>query len=524
MTMDWSLPYASNREAVIASNVVATSQPLAAQAGLDMLKQGGNAVDAAIATAIALTVVEPCANGIGSDAFAIVKDKDGLHGLNGSGKSPALMPTSFEEEIPSVGWLPVTVPGAVSAWVALHKRFGELPFESLFKPAIGYANDGFLLSRQTAEGFSRGAEKYKACKAWNDTFLIDGRVPLVGEKLCLPHHGETLASISESRGDSFYNGAIADKIDAASKNEGGLIRKEDLQDHKCQWVEPLSINVEGHVLSELPPNGQGIAALIAMKILQAMEIDLSNCDDPNVLHVQIEAMKRAFADTHAFVADPDICGRGEALLDEARIERHALSITHEASDVRAETLPRYSSTVYLAVGDSRGVQVSFIQSNFEGFGSGIVIPNTGIAMQNRGRGFSIDPTHTNCIGPRKRPFHTIIPAFIELAEGGNVPFGVMGGPMQPQGHVQVACRLLFAKQNPQTALDAPRWRVAPGRGVCIEPGFDQGVYDALSEMGHEIQVATERSVAFGGGQVVYQLKEGYIGGSDLRRDGQAVGV
>ena len=517
------LSYPSNREPVYASNIVATSQPLAAQAGIDILKGGGNAVDAAIATAITLTVVEPCANGIGSDAFAIVKNGDGLHGINGSGKSPALMPNDIEGEIPSVGWLPVTVPGAVSTWSTLHERFGELPFEALFESAIHYAKNGFLLSPQTAFGFDRGIKRYASCEAWKKTFLVDGKVPTAGTLIKLPNHAETLKEIAMTHGDSFYRGAIADKIEKASIEQGGYLRKVDLESHQPIWVEPISINVDGHMFSELPPNGQGIAALIAMKILQQLDIDLSKVDDPEVLHAQIEAMKCAFADTHAFVADPECCGRCEALLQDARIEKHAQSITAEASGIHEEMIPKYSSTVYLAVGDANGMQVSFIQSNFEGFGSGVVIPNTGIAMQNRGRGFSTDPSHPNAIGPSKRPFHTIIPAFIELSQGGNVPMGVMGGPMQPQGHVQVACRLLFANQNPQTALDAPRWRVDAGRTVHLESGFDVKVYSSLKEKGHDVHVANERTVQFGGGQVVYQLDGGYVAGSDSRRDGQAIG-
>ena len=524
MTIDWSLPYASTREAVCASQIVATSQPLAAQAGLEMLAEGGNAVDAAIATAITLTVVEPCSNGIGGDAFAIVKDQNGLHGLNASGKSPALMPNSFNKSIPSVGWFPITVPGAVSAWVALSEKFGLLPFDRLFNPAIRYACNGFLLSRQTAESFANSLAKYEKCEEWRKTFLVDGKVPNTGDRITLPNHASTLDEIAKSKGQSFYQGNLANKIDAESQVAGGLLRKSDLSSHQCEWVKPLTINVGGHAFSELPPNGQGLAALIAMRILQIADVDMSNCDTPYVLHMQIEAMKRAFADTHAYVADPEFCDQGQELLEESRIEQHVASITEEASETHANTLPRYSSTVYVAAGDAKGIQVSFIQSNFEGFGSGIVIPDTGIAMQNRGRGFLIEQGHPNCIGPNKRPFHTIIPAFIELAEGGNVPFGVMGGPMQPQGHVQVACRMLFAGQNPQAALDAPRWRLSSGFKVHLEPGFADSAQNALLKMGHDIQFADKRSVAFGGGQVVYQLKEGYIGASDQRRDGQAVGV
>ena len=523
--MDWSLPYPAQREAVLAKNMVATSQPLAAQAGIEMLRKGGNAIDAAIATAITLTVVEPSANGIGGDAFAIVHDGEKLHGLNGSGRSPALLtPESVDGEIPKVGWLPVTVPGAVSAWVALHERFGSVEFATLFEPAIAYATDGFLVSRQTAAGWKRGADRYNHLQSWCDTFLIDGKTPQVGQLMKLPDHATTLNEIAASKGESFYSGDLANQIDAASQDGGGLIRADDLASHTCEWVDPLSIDVGSAVFYELPPNGQGIAALIALKMLLAADVDLSDCDDPRVVHMQIEAMKRAFTDAYAFVGDPELVGDCSDLLCDERIAEHASALNAVATKVEATVLPRSGSTVYLATGDSSGRMVSFIQSNFEGFGSGIVVPNTGIALQNRGIGFSLDVSHPNCLGPSKRPFHTIIPAFIEQSGGSSVAFGVMGGSMQPQGHVQVACRMIFAGQNPQAALDAPRWRLAGGNKVAIEQGWNADLYDTLRIMGHDLEIAEERSVAFGGGQVVYQVNQGYVGASDQRRDGQACGV
>lgn len=521
--IDWSLPYSSNREPVLGQNVVAASQPLAAQAGLEMLKRGGNAVDAALATAIASTVVEPCANGIGGDAFAIVHDGEKIYGINGSGKSPALMPTSIEGEIPSVGWLPVTVPGQISLWVSLHERFGKLSFGALFKPAIHYARNGFLVSPQTAKRWKFGTDRFRGEKAWCDTFLFNQKAPEVGQQITLPDHANTLQEIAETNGESFYRGALADKIDAASLANGGFIRKEDLEDHECEWVEPLSVSIGDARFYELPPNGQGIAALIAMKIVEANGVDLSNCDDPIVLHIQIEAMKRAFSDAHAFVADPEMSGDCGDLLDDDRIRKHCATITDEATLMDASAIPRYASTVYLATGDEYGMQCSFIQSNFEGFGSGMVVPGTGIALQNRGRGFSIDPEHPNAIGPRKRPFHTIIPGFLVQGNLGT-PFGVMGGPMQPQGHLQVVCRLIFAKQNPQAALDAPRWKLIGDKKVAIEPGFDESVYETLSGWGHEIEIAESKTVVFGGGQIVQGVSDGYAGASDSRRDGQAVAM
>jgi gamma-glutamyltranspeptidase/glutathione hydrolase len=344
--------------------------------------------------------------------------------------------------------------------------------------------------------------------------------------ITLPDHAKTLQEIAETKGESFYRGALAEKIDKASQDGCGFLRKEDLEAHTSEWVEPMSISLgdsTGTTFYELPPNGQGIAALIAMKIVLESSVDLSDCDSSKVLHIQIEAMKRAFADVHAFVADPEISGDCGDLLFDLRIREHCATLTNKATNIDSSAIPRYASTVYLGTGDENGMQCSFIQSNFEGFGSGMVIPGTGIALQNRGRGFSLDPNHPNCIGPNKRPFHTIIPGFLKQGDGkyGGTPFGVMGGPMQPQGHLQVVCRLVFAKQNSQAAIDAPRWKLLGGKKVAIEPGFSEDVYATLREWGHEVEIADHKSVVFGGGQIVQGIADGYAGASDSRRDGQA---
>ena len=520
MTIDWSLPYSSQREGVLGGAAVAASQPLAAQAGLEMLRRGGTAADAAIATAITLTVVEPTANGIGGDAFAMAWDGETLHGLNASGRSPELLTSDAAGRLPSNGWIPVTVPGAVSGWVALHGRLGRLPFADLFGPAIRYAERGFPVSRQTAEAWARAAVRFKDMPGWVSAFPV----PSPGDMFRAPDMAATLAEIAESGGESFYRGHLADAVDSAARRDGGLLRRSDLESHTVEWVEPIGTTFGRGVLHELPPNGQGIAALIAAAILQELGVD-GGGDEVPVLHMQIEYMKRAFADAHQLVADPEYmkCEVGDMLAAD-RIELHAKDIGRSASIIDGCVLPRYSSTVYLAAGDEEGGMVSFIQSNFEGFGSGIVVEGTGIALQNRGRGFTLEEGHPNEVGPGKRPFHTIIPAFVTDERGAVGAFGVMGGPMQPQGHLQVGYRMLVGAQNPQAAIDAPRWRLLGGNRLAVEPGWPGEVYEGLRKMGHDLEIADARTVAFGGGQAIFRLSEGYFGASDPRRDGQAVAM
>jgi gamma-glutamyltranspeptidase/glutathione hydrolase len=524
---DWELPYPSQREGVLADNVIATSQPLAAQAGLAMLRAGGNAVDAAVAAAAALTVVEPTSNGIGGDAFAIVSAGDRLHGLNASGRAPmALRPEHFagQRAIPETGWAGVTVPGAVSAWAALAEPFGVLPFEQLMQPAIEYAREGFLVSRQTAEAWREAEEVYRGFDSWLRTFCPDGRAPEPGERFRSDDHASTLEAIAASRGEAFYRGTLAERIATHAAETGGMITADDLAAHQPEWVTPLSVAYRDYELHEIPPNGQGLAVLIALGILRHFDMAQYGPDTAAGLHLQIEAMKLAFADAHRYVADREWMDVDieELLLNSEYLESRAAVIDSDRAALPDFGTPRRGGTVYLAAADASGMMVSYIQSNWTGFGSGIVVPGTGIAMHNRGCGFTLEPGHPNEVGGGKRPYHTIIPGFLTRGGESVMAFGVMGGAMQPQGHVQVVVRTVDHGQNPQAALDAPRWRVVGGRTVSIERGLDEAVYEGLRRRGHEVEVAP-RTVAHGGGQAISRLDDGYFGASDLRRDGQAVG-
>ncbi|MBL9140880.1 MAG: gamma-glutamyltransferase family protein [Phycisphaerae bacterium] len=524
--MDWRFSYPSQRMPVLARSVVATSQPLATQAGLQALQDGGTAADAAICSAITLTVVEPVANGIGSDAFALVWN-GGLSGLNASGRSPmGQARAAFDgmDAMPRTGWPAVTVPGCVSAWVALHARAGRLPFERLFEPAIRYATEGYPVSPMTAASWRRSVDRYKAFPAWMATFAPHGRGPAVGEVVRLPDHARTLASIAASKGESFYRGEIAARIEAAARADGGAMRAADLSAHQPAWVEPWSMDYRDVTLHEIPPNGQGLAALIALGILGRFDAKGMDPDGADWTHLQIEAMKAAFADAHAFVADPDLgVGNARALLDPAYLATRAASIRMDrASAWQPRQLPA-SSTVYLCAADSEGHLVSYIQSNYEGFGSGVVVPGTGIALQNRGAGFSLAAGHPNEYAPGKRPYHTIIPGFLSRNGAPVAAFGVMGGAMQPQGHVQVVTRLTDQGLNPQSALDAPRWQVLENGDVALEPGFPPTTIDSLRARGHSLTVAPDASVFFGGGQMAFRSGESYIAASDPRRDGMAAG-
>jgi len=510
---------------LLARNIVATSQPLAAQAGLRMLQKGGNAADAAIATAIALTVVEPVMNGIGSDAFAIVWDGKELHGLNASGRSPAAW--NFEhfsqyESMPLLGWDSVTIPGAVSTWVELSNRFGHLPFEDLFEPAIEYAYNGFLVPPITAKEWSSAPKTYKDFPEFAAAFLPNGRAPKVGEKFEFQAQAKTLEQIAETKGAAFYHGDLAEKIVAHAKATGGLITREDLASHQPDWVEIISINYRGLTLHEIPPNGQGIAALLTLGILENWNIQDYPVDSADSLHLQIEAMKLAFADAYRYVSDPSSMDIDYTdLLSPDYLSQRAKLIDLDEAQDPDYGVPERGDTVYLTTADANGMMVSFIQSNFAGFGSGIVVPDTGISLQDRGACFSLERGHPNQVEGGKRPFHTIIPAFVTQDGQPLMSFGVMGGAMQPQGHAQVMIRMFDYDQNPQAAIDAPRWRVFKNMEVAFESGFKPEVLKDLSKRGHEIKSAAEQS--FGGGQLIYKLADGYCGASEPRKDGQAVG-
>ena len=530
---NWSLPYSSQREPITARSVVATSVPVAATAGLEMLRRGGTAADAAVATAACMTVVEPTTNGLGSDAFALLWDGAKVHGFNGSGRSPMALDTAVfagERRMPRLGWKPVTVPGAVALWVDLWKAHGRLSFAELLEPAIDYARNGYVLAPQTGQLWARAAGAYSKRSDWKDTFLFDGSAPRPGQLVKLPGHARTLEAIAASEGKAFYEGEIAKAIDRASRDEGGFMQAADLQQHQGLVVEPISVDYRGTTLHEIPPNGQGIAALIALGILRHFDLPALDPDCPDVLHLQIEAVKLGFADAHAHVADPDHVTNSPAeLLDNARLEKLAARIDPNKAQDFSAGIPKPGGTILLCAADADGRCVSFIQSNYTGFGSGVVIPGWGIAMQNRGACFHLEPGHPNQVGPKKRPYHTIIPALATPTdpnapkESALMAFGVMGGFMQPQGHVQVLSRVRDFEQNPQAALDAPRFQWSSGRNIMIEPGLEASVYEELTNRGHRVKKADSRSVTFGRGQAIHALADGWCGASDLRADGQAVG-
>jgi gamma-glutamyltranspeptidase/glutathione hydrolase len=523
---DYSFPYPSQRMPVFGRNAVATSHPLAAQAGLLVLHAGGNAIDAAIAAAITLTVVEPTGNGLGSDLFAMVWDGEQLHGLNASGRSPAaLTPERFagQQGMPQRGWDAVTVPGAVAGWVELSERFGRLPFERLFEPAIRYARDGFHVTPLTAAAWARSESVFAAHAGFADCFLPGGRAPGCGELFRSADQARTLERIAGSNGRDFYHGELAAAMAADARRNGALLTEDDLASHTVDWVGTLSTHYGDAELHEIPPNGQGIASLIALGILRHHPLGDYAPDSAEALHLQIEAMKLAFADTYRFVADAEAMEVTAAeLLDDAYLAGRARLISMDEARDPGHGVPGQSGTVYLTAADADGRMVSLIQSNYMGFGSGVVIPGTGIAMQNRGAGFVLTPGHPNQVAGGKRPFHTIIPGFLTSNGRPLASFGLMGGPMQPQGHLQLVLRLLAWNQNPQSASDAPRWQVTGGLGVALEAGFPAGTLDRLKELGHELVVAGS-DWAFGGAQLLVRLDDGgYLAASDHRKDGQAV--
>lgn len=529
-----ALPYPSVRQPLIAPHgVVATSQPLAAQAGLAMLQRGGNAVDAAIATAAALTVLEPTSNGIGGDAFALVWDGAKLHGLNGSGRAPAALTLDLlrqrgHETLPARGWLPVTVPGAPATWRDLHQRFGKLRFATLFDPAISYAERGYPLSPVLAHYWGVAEQAYRnqtsaEFSGWASTFAPAGRAPAAGELWSSRGHARTLSLIAETQSEDFYGGEIAQAIVRFAAQTGGLITAHDLAQHTSTWVEPISARYRGYDVWEIPPNGQGLTALIALHILDGLDLSELSRESSQSYHLQIEAIKLAFADAQRYIADPERAAvPTEALLSPEYAARRRALIGDRALEPVAGD-PLKGGTVYLCATDSEGMMVSLIQSNYMGFGSGVVVPGTGVALQNRGMGFSLQPGHPNQLEPGKRPFHTIIPGFLTRNGEAVGPFGVMGGHMQPQGHVQMIVNTLDYGFNPQASLDAPRWYWAQGREVEVEPGVSGEIVEQLRARGHMVTVAQERGT-FGRGQIIWRLPSGaYVAGSDGRADGYAVG-
>lgn len=527
----WSFPYVSQRMPLLAANVVSTSQPLASAAGLAMYLRGGNAVDAALATAITLTVVEPCMNGIGGDGFALIWADGKLHGLNASGRAPKRMTASHfkgKDSLPPRGWDSVTVPGVVSSWRAVSDRFGKLPFADLFEPAIRYATDGYLVSPTVHRQWQQQVDELLPQPGFRESFAPNGRAPLPSEKFICPGQARTLTRIAESKGDDFYHGELAAAIAAHARKTGGLIEESDLAAHKADWVEPISVNYRDVTLHEIGPNGQGIGALIALGILDNFNIDPDDADGPLTEHLRIEALKLAFADMSEYVGDPDTMRNVTAghLLDPAYLHKRATAIDLDRASVARPGSPlNGSSTVYLTAADQNGMMVSFIQSNFKGFGSGVVVPNTGIALQNRAWGFTLKQGHPNQVGPGKRPFHTIIPGF--LTKGGEplMSFGVMGGSMQAQGHVQIVSRIADHGQNPQAASDAARFRILDDNStVSVEWNMPKETVEGLRQRGHKINVSPRLDTEYGCGQFAMKVDGGYIAASDHRKDGYPMGM
>ncbi|WP_119153103.1 gamma-glutamyltransferase family protein [Caldimonas tepidiphila] len=540
MNFDYRFPYATPRLPVFARNLVSTSHPAAASAGVRMLLAGGNAVDAAIACAAAMTVVEPVSNGLGSDAFCILWDGERLHGLNAAGRAPAAWTREYfagkygdaARTPPKRGVDSVTVPGAVAGWVALSERFGKLPFADLMAPAIELAERGYVVPPVVGWKWAAPVAELQGQPGFAQAFLPHGRAPHIGELFRFPGAARTLRRIAETRGEDYYRGEIAAAAVRFLREQGAVISEADFAGCAAEWVEPIATGYRGHELHQMPPSGQGLAALIALGLLRRFDLGSLPVDGADAQHLQIEAMKLAFADVYRYVADPaSMEVTPEQMLDESYLEQRARLIDPRRAQVFEAGTPgdvhRRGGTIYLTAADERGMMVSFIQSNYMGFGSGVVVPDWGLSLHNRGHGFSLDAASPNVVAPGKRPFHTIIPGFLTRDGQPQMSFGVMGANMQPQGQMQTLVRLLDHGQNPQAACDAPRWRFNSGLSINVEAAMDPQVVAELERRGHRTEAIRDSYQDFGAGQFVWRLgdpaAEGYVAASDPRRDGQAVG-
>ena len=537
------LEFASRRSPVYSRRgMVAASQPLAVAAGLEILAQGGNAADAAVATAAALNVTEPGATGLGGDCFALFYDSASgkISALNGSGRAPTtlslerLRREGFGKELPQYHPYTITVPGACAAWCDLLERHGRLSLKDVLVPAIRLAEDGFPVAPVTAYFWGRGVKKQLGSALGGHELTIGGRAPLAGEVFRNPNLGHTLRAIAGGGKEAFYRGSIAEAIVATVQEAGGCLSLEDLEAHHSTWEKPININYRGLNVWECPPNGQGLAALLALKILEGFNLSQLEPLSAERLHLEIESMRLAFADARRYVADPAFNPAPlEGLLSEEYIAgRRALIDPSKATlDQEYGTPLASSDTVYFSVVDGDGNACSFINSNYTGFGTGIVPAGCGFSLQNRGHGFSLDPDHPNALAPGKRPYHTIIPALITRPRPGSegeelyACFGVMGGFMQPQGHTQVVVALVDDGLDPQATLDRPRFCIADGVSggrVSLEQGIEVEVMSALADMGHPLVPTSGFSRAiFGRGQIILRDAESGVlcGGSDPRADG-----
>lgn len=555
-----SLPPASRSEVYAPRAIACTSHPLATQAALDIMKSGGSAVDAAIAANACLGLMEPTGCGIGGDLFAIVWDPatKRLHGYNGSGRSPkglsleklrAVLTERRLEQIPPRGPLPVTVPGCVDGWFALHGKFGVKPMPEILAPAIGYAIDGFPVTPVIAEGWARSAPLLRSFPGFVEQFTIDGRAPKAGELWRNPNLGSTLRRIAGCGRDGFYTGEIPEIIEAYMKQQGGFLAAADFEAHRGEWVEPVSTNYRGYDVWELPPNGQGVAALQILNILETFDVKSLGWGTPDYVHLFVEAKKLAFEDRARYYADPSFITAPVAhLLSKTYAAERAarIDMAHAARAVEPGAIPGGADTIYLTAADASGMMVSLIQSNYRGMGSGMcptgpAAPGAeprglGFILQDRGEQFALVEGHPNVYAPGKRPFHTIIPAFITKDGEPLMSFGVMGGAMQPQGHAQIVVNLIDFGMTLQQAGDAPRIHhdgstepqgsVAPmteGGTLNLEPGYPQATIDELVRRGHVIRPA-DRAV-FGGYQAIRRDPDTgvYAGASESRKDGHAAG-
>ena len=532
--------FTSRSEVIAAHGMVASSHPLATQIGLEILKQGGSAVDAAIAVNAALGLMEPTGNGIGGDLFAIVWDAKSkkLYGLNASGPAPKKLSLEYFQEnnlseYPEFGPLPVTVPGAVAGWSELHKKFGKLPIDHLFKPTIAYAREGFPVTETIAYYFTLNKQRFQDYPNFKEVWMANGDVPKTGEIFKNPALGNTLETLADKGLSEFYTGDIARITADFIQAQGGFLSYDDLAGYRPEWVQPISTDYRGYEVWELPPNTQGLATLQILNILEGFNLAELGLYSTEYIHLFIEAKKLAFADRAKFYADPRFAKLPiETLLSKDYATKRRQEINpKKAALVDASGLPQHGDTVYLTTADQDGNMVSLIQSNYSGMGSGMTPPDLGFMLQNRGTLFSLDPKHLNVVAGGKRSFHTIIPAFVTKDGNPYISFGVMGGATQPQAQAQVLINIIDFGMNLQEAGDAPRIvhsgssqpsgsRMKNGGTVSLESAFDEKIRKELIKMGHKLEY---EKGSFGGYQAIMKKNGVYYGASESRKDGQAAG-
>jgi len=533
MFNETNYPFMSRRQSLYAKRgIVGSTHPVASEAGLCMLRQGGNAIDAAVAMAIALSCVEPTANGIGGDNFAIVWHDGKMHGLNSSGPAPkALTIEALEKKgfdhMPAHGWESVTVPGAPAGWKALSDKFGKLPFEKLFEPALEATEKGIALTKDVCNGMNGAVTSFRKIlgnelsKPFIDTFTNNGNSYSIGDVIKLPGHAKALRSIMDTKTESFYRGEICDALIKHSNETGGFFEADDMASYTPEWVDPISVNYRGYDVWEIPPNGQGICALIALNILKGYDFTPDSFGTTRTLHLQFEAMKLAYADAAKHITDPKYMTvtTQDLLSDVYAAERRKL-INENALEPFPGAPPK-GGTVYFAAADGDGNMISMIQSNYAGFGSGLVVPGWGVALHNRAANFSFEKDHVNALAGGKRPYHTIIPGFLTKDNKPIGPFGVMGGFMQPQGHMQVIMNTIDFQMNPQAALDAPRFCWRQDKNIDIENTVNPDVFADLIKKGHELTLIDPGVTnPFGRGQIIWRTEAGTLcGGTEPRGDG-----